>query len=134
MSKKKISLSPDILAVVEATNNKLVRFFEIATGKPINFTLEHTLNILEINLNQTEQSLERKIAFVDINRDLYIAPIHKSDKSAKIGAICDSFQWHDKFDILASISDSKLATYFYPNVVYVDKNLFESTINSKETS
>jgi len=39
MSKKKIALSPDILAVVEATNNKLVKFFEISTGKPINFTL-----------------------------------------------------------------------------------------------
>jgi intraflagellar transport protein 80 len=82
-------------------------------------------------LNQTEQSLERKIAFVDVNRDLYLAPIHKADKSVKLGAICDSFQWHDKFDILSSISDSKLQTYFYPNVVYVDKNLFESTVSSK---
>lgn len=81
------------------------------------------MNILEINLNQTEQSLERKIAFMDVNRDLYLAPIHKSDKNAKLGAICDSFIWHDKFDILTSISDSKLQTYFYPNVVYVDKSL-----------
>lgn len=81
------------------------------------------MNILEINLNQTEQSLERKIAFVDVNRDLYLAPIHKSDKSAKLGVICDSFIWHDKFDILSSISDSKLQTYFYPNVVYIDKSL-----------
>lgn len=39
MSKKRIALSPDILAVIETTNNKLVKFFEIATGKPINFTL-----------------------------------------------------------------------------------------------
>lgn len=27
MNKKRIALSPDILAVVEATNNKLVKFF-----------------------------------------------------------------------------------------------------------
>lgn len=39
MNKKRIALSPDILAVIEVTNNKLVRFFEIASGKPINFTL-----------------------------------------------------------------------------------------------
>lgn len=82
-------------------------------------------------MNQTEQSLERKIAFVDANRDLYLAPIHKSDKNAKMGAICDSFMWHDKFDVLTSISDSKLQTYFYPNVVYVDKSLLEATVNSK---
>lgn len=78
---------------------------------------------MEIHLNQTEQSLERKVAFFDINRDLYIAPVHKSDKNVKIGTICDSFMWHDKFDILVSISDSKLHTFFYPNVVYVDINL-----------
>ena len=134
MSKKKIALSPDILAVIEGTNNKLIKFFEISSGKPINFTLEHTINIMEINLNQTEQSLERKVAFVDANRDLYLAPIHKSDKNAKMGAICDSFMWHERLDILTSISDSKLNTYFYPNVVYVDKNLFEDTSSSKESS
>lgn len=131
MNRKRIALSPDILAVIETTNNKLVRFFEISSGKPINFTLEHNLSILEINLNQTEQSLERKIAYIDVNRDIYLAPIHKSDKNTKLGAICDSFIWHDKFDILTSISDSKLQTYFYPNVVYVDKSLFEATVNSK---
>lgn len=134
MNKKRIALSPDILGVIEATNNKLIRFFEIATGKPINFTLEHSLNILEINLNQTEQSLERKVAFIDANRDLYLAPIHKTDKNTKLGAICDSFMWHDKFDILTSISDSKLQTYFYPNVVYVDKNLLEITASTKEAA
>lgn len=134
MSKKKIALSPDILAVIETTNSKLIKFFEIASGKPINFVLEHTLSISEINLNQTEQSLERKVAFVDANRDLYLAPIHKSDKNAKMGAICDSFMWHEKFDILTSISDSRLHTFFYPNVVYVDKNLLEETSNFKEAS
>lgn len=86
---------------------------------------------MEVNLNQTEQSLERKVAFADANRDLYIAPIHKSDKSVKVGSICDSFMWHDKFDILASISDSKLHTFFYPNVVYVDKNLLDDTVGIK---
>lgn len=89
---------------------------------------------MEINLNQTEQSLERKIAFVDANRDLNIAPIHKADKSVKIGSMCDSFIWHDKFDILTAVSDSKLHTYLYPNVVYVDRNLIEDTVSIKEAS
>jgi hypothetical protein len=57
MSKKKVALSPDILAVIESTNNKIVRFYEVATGKPLNFTIEHTLPISEINLNQVEQTL-----------------------------------------------------------------------------
>lgn len=39
MSKKKIAISSDIIAVVESTNAKMVKFYEIATGKPLNFTV-----------------------------------------------------------------------------------------------
>ncbi len=78
MSKKKISLSLDILAIIETTNNKMIKFYEIATGKPLNFTVEHSLSIVEINLNQVEQSLERKIGYIDANRDLHLSSIHKN--------------------------------------------------------
>jgi hypothetical protein len=57
MSRKKISLSSDIISVIESSNPKMVKFYEIATGKPLNFTVEHTLPVIEINLNQAEQSL-----------------------------------------------------------------------------
>jgi hypothetical protein len=57
MSRKKIALSSDILAVVESTNQKMIKFYEVATGKPLNFTVEHTLPVIDINLNQVEQSL-----------------------------------------------------------------------------
>ena len=43
MSKKRVALSPDVLAVVESTNPKMVRFYETATGKALNYTIEHTL-------------------------------------------------------------------------------------------
>lgn len=46
MSRKKIALSSDIIAVIEASNNKIVRFYEIATGKALNFTVEHSLPII----------------------------------------------------------------------------------------
>lgn len=39
MSQKKIALSSDIVAVIETTNPKMVRFYEIATGKPLNFNV-----------------------------------------------------------------------------------------------
>jgi hypothetical protein len=57
MSRKKIAISSDIIAVIESTNSKIIRFYEIATGKALNFTVEHTLAVIEINLNQVEQSL-----------------------------------------------------------------------------
>lgn len=52
MSRKKIAISSDILAVTESTNPRMVKFYEIATGKPMNFSVEHTLAINEINMNQ----------------------------------------------------------------------------------
>lgn len=39
MNKKRLALSPDVLAIIESTNPKIVRFYEIATGKPLNFTI-----------------------------------------------------------------------------------------------
>lgn len=78
MSRKRLSISSDIIAVIESTNVKMIHLYEIATGKPLNFTVEHTLPVLEINLNQVELSLERKIAFVDANRDLYLSTVNKA--------------------------------------------------------
>lgn len=132
MSKKKIAISSDVIAVVETSNPKIVKFYEIATGKPQNFMVEHSLPIIEIDLNQVEQSLERKIAFLDVNRDLYLTTVHKTEKNNKITTICDSFQWHDKHDVLASIADSKLTTFFYPTVSFIDNSLFTLTNSVKE--
>jgi len=46
MSKKKIAISSDIIAVIESTNSKIIKFYEIATGKPLNFTVEHSLPVV----------------------------------------------------------------------------------------
>lgn len=39
------------MALVDGANSKIVRFYEMSSGKPLNFTVEHTLEILEIHLN-----------------------------------------------------------------------------------
>lgn len=44
----------------------------------------------------------------------------------------DSFMWNDHFDILSCISDGRLITWYYPNSIYVDKDLMESTKHVKE--
>ncbi len=69
-----------------------------------------------------------------MNRDLYITAVNKVEKNIKIATICDSFQWHDKYDVLASVTDSKLATFFYPNVAFIDETLFNMTNTYKEVS
>lgn len=39
---------------IYSSNPKVIKFCDILTGKLMHFTLEHSLEILEIHLNQTE--------------------------------------------------------------------------------
>ena len=43
----------------------------------------------------------------------------------------DSFLWNDRNDILAAISDGRLVAWYYPNAIYVDKDLMELSKISK---
>lgn len=39
LNRRKIGLSLDLLAVIDTVNNKVIKFFELATGKPLNFSI-----------------------------------------------------------------------------------------------
>ena len=71
---------------------------------------------------------------MDVNRDLNITTVHKTEKNVKITTICDSFQWHDKHDVIAAVADSKITTFFYPDVAFIDNSLFQLTSLAKEVS
>jgi hypothetical protein len=51
LSKKKISLSADVLAISDSTNPKKVLYFDTNNGKLMNYSLEHSLEILHFELN-----------------------------------------------------------------------------------
>jgi len=124
LNKKKLSISQDILAIIDTSNSKIVKFFEVQSGKPSNFTLEHSLDITDINLNKSDIASERKIAFIDSNKDLFLSPTYKRD-IIKLAAMADSFLWNDKNDTLAAIADGRLLSWYYPNAIYVDKDLMD---------
>jgi hypothetical protein len=52
-------------------------------------------------------SSERKMVFVDVNRDMFLTKVHKPDV-IKICSMVDSYQWNDNNDMLAAVADSKL--------------------------
>lgn len=86
-----------------------------------------------MELNQIEMSSERKMCFVDSNRDLFLTLVHKPEVH-KICNMVDSFQWNDSNDMLSAISDSKHVTWFYPNAIYVDKDLMNKSKWTKEAN
>jgi intraflagellar transport protein 80 len=51
LNKRHISLSSDVLAIIDPSNPKIVKVFDIISGKPTNTTIEHSTEILEMDLN-----------------------------------------------------------------------------------
>jgi len=51
LNQRHISLSSDVLAVIDPSNPKLVKIFDIQSGKATNTQIEHTTEIIEMDLN-----------------------------------------------------------------------------------
>jgi intraflagellar transport protein 80 len=79
LNSKKIAISQDVIAVIDSTNPKVLKFFDVANGKPMNLQIDHTADIREFDLNNSELGANRRVAFLDANKDLFISPIIKKD-------------------------------------------------------
>lgn len=111
----------------------MVKLFDIASGKPLNNTIEHSMEIVEISLNQSSGNRDRKICFIDNNKDLYITNVYLT-KLFKICGMCDSFLWNESNDMLAAVADEKYYTWIYPNAIYLDKDLLDGSRYEKDAS
>jgi len=131
LNKRRISVSQDILAVLDSSNPKVLKLYDIMNGKPTGNQIEHTNEIIDFELNNSDMSSERKIAFLDTNRDLFIIPALKKDVR-KLVSMCDSFKWHDKYDMLSAAADLRVHSWYYPNAIYVDKDLIDMCKMTKD--
>ncbi|XP_066476290.1 intraflagellar transport protein 80 homolog isoform X3 [Tiliqua scincoides] len=134
-----VSLSNDTLAVRDKFDEKVIYLFEPLSGKPLGDgkPLSHKTEILEIALDQKGLANERKIAFVDKNRDLHITAVKrfgKEQKVFKIGTMVHTLAWNDTCNILCGLQDTRFTVWYYPNAVYVDKDLLPKTLYEKDAS
>ena len=90
LNKRHLSLSSDVLALIDPSNPKIVRIFDIISGKASNVSIEHSTEIIEMELNQIEMSSERKMCFIDSNRDMFLTMVHKPE-ILKISNVVDTF-------------------------------------------
>lgn len=79
LNKRHLSISGDVLALIDPTKPKVVRVFDIMTGKPAASQIEHSTEIIEMDLNQIEFASERKMCFIDSNRDMFLTKVHKPE-------------------------------------------------------
>lgn len=119
--------------MLNPTNMKSVKLYDIASGKPLNSIIDHSMEISEIALNQSIGSRDRKISFIDSNKDLYITNCYQP-KLYKICGMCESFKWNESNDMLAAVSDDKYYTWIYPNAIYLDKDLLDGSRYEKDAS
>uniref|UniRef100_A0A3B5LZU8 Intraflagellar transport 80 homolog (Chlamydomonas) n=1 Tax=Xiphophorus couchianus TaxID=32473 RepID=A0A3B5LZU8_9TELE len=134
-----VSLSNDTIAIRDKSDEKVILFFDAMTGKPLSDgkPLTHKLEVLEIALDQCGPSTERKIALIDKNRDLHLTSVHhlgKEPKICKIGSMVHSMAWNDSANILCGIQDIQFTVWYYPSVVFTDKELLPRTIYLKDGS
>ncbi|XP_044290368.1 intraflagellar transport protein 80 homolog isoform X3 [Varanus komodoensis] len=134
-----VSLSNDTLAIRDKSDEKVIYLFEPLCAKPLGDgrPLSHKTEILEIALDQKGLTNERKIAFIDKNRDLFITSVKrfgKEQKVIKIGTMVHTLAWNDTCNILCGIQDTRFTVWYYPSAVYVDKDLLPNTVYEKDAS
>ena len=126
-----LSICRDVVALVDPSNPKQVRVFDVFTGRALGNPIQHKLDIVRIALNQQGSGADRKIAILDKNKDLYLTKAMQADKTEKLGAMADTFMWNDTTDMLVALIDEKLVLYLYPSVCFVDKDLLPKTLQHK---
>uniref|UniRef100_A0A672FX45 Uncharacterized protein n=1 Tax=Salarias fasciatus TaxID=181472 RepID=A0A672FX45_SALFA len=96
-----------------------------------------SLDVVEIALDQSGPSADRKIALIDKNRDLYLTSVRhlgREPKICKIGSMVHSMAWNDAANVLCGIQDTQLTVWYYPSVVFTDKELLPKTLFLKDGS
>jgi len=91
----------------------------------------HTLEVISVALSQTGAAPDRRCAFVDANRDLYLATVLGSDENVasssharagsssnaaaravvKLATMVDDVRWSDTTDMLAAVVDGRLQVW-----------------------
>ncbi|KAM7413006.1 hypothetical protein PAMA_020407 [Pampus argenteus] len=134
-----VSLSNDTIAIRDKSDEKVILLSDALTGKALGDgkPLTHKLEVVEVALDQCGPATERKIALIDKNRDLYLTSVRhlgREPKICKIGSMIHSMAWNDTANILCGIQDNQFTVWYYPSVVFTDKELLPKTLYIKDGS
>eukprot|EP01135_Chromosphaera_perkinsii_P002827 Nk52_evm17s228 gene=Nk52_evmTU17s228 len=145
-----VSISNDTVAIKDRSDQKLIHVIDVNTGKELpNSPIRHTIDVLQIALDQPgTNSLDRHLAVVDKNNDLYVCRANATASSSsssstkagfsvrfsKLGTMVESIAWSDCTDMLAAILDGKLTVWYYPGAADVDPEMLSMSRMDKDAS
>ena len=134
LDEQSVNISDDTLVVLDKADQgkSSIRFFETSQGKPIGEPITHVMDIVSIATNHFGSQPDRRVVFIDRNRDLYITPV-LSPAVVRLSSMVDTVSWNtDDCDMLCAVADSKLVVWHYPNAVYVDRDLVSYTKHAQD--
>lgn len=124
LNRKTVSLSSDTIAILDKSDGKTIRLFDVETGRPLSATITHTLEIVELAISQHAKGPERKVCYLDRARNMYVTPVSKV-APYKLHTQVDSMAWNDASDMLLAIADSKVRSWYFPTAIFVDRDLLD---------
>ena len=133
LNNQAVGLSDDIIAIIDKGESKstAIRILDVSTGKELD-KIVHNMEITQVEVSQFGTKADRCISFIDRNRDLYICQAKKTTDIFKLSTMVDSVMWNDQSDLLAVITGGQLVVYYYPKIVYVDRDLLSYVRYEKE--
>ncbi|PBC33240.1 Intraflagellar transport protein [Apis cerana cerana] len=134
-----ISICSDTLVIRSQNNEKLLHVLEMAYNKPIteSQTYTHLQNITRVALNHIGSVIDRQVALIDINKDLFLVSIRTTGfgRICKIAAMAQDIAWATDANVLAAMLDATLSVWLCPNCVhYSDRKIIRKTRIDKESS
>jgi len=136
MNKENASLSTDIIVFIDQTDNKLIRIFDVVSGKPIS-DIKWFSPVRHIALSRDDYpgTSDRQMAIIDMNQDLLFVLIKKFGAAVtprRLTTGVTSMIWHNEAPMLAAIKEGKLRLYYFPQVIFIDGALLDHTFEDKD--
>lgn len=129
-----ITISNDTVVIRDKRDPKALHVFDAVNGRELNEgqLIQHKTDVESVCLSQFGNPQQRLLAFLDKNHDLYISFVRERGVSVLLGSMVTSIYWNDQYNILAGTQDSHLVVWYYPDIVFSDKDLLQYTCVDKQ--
>jgi intraflagellar transport protein 80 len=135
LNDRSVALAPDACVFIDRPSSRVVRFLDVANGRALagdENAIAHHAEITRVVVNQVGSAQDRKVAFVDVNRDVHVASAFGGGVAVKLGGMVDSVLFADVTDALAAMVDQRLVVWLHPNAAFVDKDVVDATKITRE--
>lgn len=127
LNERHASISPDVLAVVSTSDRRCIQLFDASQGKRIADSVQHSLDVTEVELSQRGQAADRQLAFMDRNMEVFLARALRPEVTHKVTTMANTLRWHEDAEILAAVADRRLCVWYLPSAAFADRDVLPTT-------